>query len=216
MSTQEAKTLKEHSIEELKAICTDKQKAFVDEYIANGFNGTRAVLEVYATTDPRTASSMATENLGKPYIKELVRRYFELKGAARDEVVARIAQQARGDIGDILKVDEDAGVVEVSLQLAKDLNLTHLIKRVKQNKRTEKREDGQEIHYTDTTVELYSSATALDKLARIHGLFKDNLNLEVEGVVGVLKTGDSMGTEEWVAKMAEMRKAFNELNANGE
>lgn len=47
---------------------TPKQKAFCDEYLANGYNGTKAAIA--AGYSPKTAFSIATENLKKPLIKE--------------------------------------------------------------------------------------------------------------------------------------------------
>lgn len=215
MSKDKPKPLKEWTKEELESKLTDKQQAYVDEYLINGFNGVQAALEVYATDDYSTAGSISVENLQKPAIKELIKRHLQDRGAERDEVVARLAAQARGDIGDMLKVN-DSGHVEISLKLAKELGLTHLIKKVKQSKRFEKREGQEDVHYVDTTVELYSSSTALDKLARVHGLYKDNLNLEVEGVVGVLKTDAPPEPEAWVEMMREYREKFNDMERDYE
>lgn len=49
---------------------THKQEQFVQEYVANGGNGTQAALAVYNTTDPNTAHVIASENLQKPTVAE--------------------------------------------------------------------------------------------------------------------------------------------------
>lgn len=67
----------------------------------------------------------------------------------------------------------------------------------------------------ETTLELYSSADALDKLARVHGLYKDSLSVEVEGTVGVLRSGAPMDMDEWLDGMEVMRKKIKERSHNG-
>lgn len=49
---------------------TPKQKAFCDEYLANGYNGTQAALKVGYSK--KTAYSIAGENLKKPAIKAYI------------------------------------------------------------------------------------------------------------------------------------------------
>lgn len=49
---------------------TPKQKAFCDEYLANGYNGTQAALKVGYSK--KTAYSIAGENLKKPEIKAYI------------------------------------------------------------------------------------------------------------------------------------------------
>jgi hypothetical protein len=64
-------------------------------------------------------------------------------------------------------------------------SLTHLIKKIKQRKTY-----GEEAVNAEIILELHSSTDALDKLARVHGLYKDSLYGEVEGTVGVLLIGE--------------------------
>lgn len=52
------------------ASLTPKQKAFCDEYLANGYNGTQAALKVGYSK--KTAYSIAGENLKKPEIKAYI------------------------------------------------------------------------------------------------------------------------------------------------
>lgn len=51
---------------------TLKQKAFAEEYVANGGNGLQAALVTYDTDDPATAGAIASENLNKPHVQSLV------------------------------------------------------------------------------------------------------------------------------------------------
>tara|TARA_R110000868_G_scaffold403694_1_gene681192 strand:+ start:143 stop:559 length:417 start_codon:yes stop_codon:yes gene_type:complete len=50
---------------------TKKQKGFVKDYVKTE-NGTQAVMKHYDVKDETVASSIATENLRKPYIKEAI------------------------------------------------------------------------------------------------------------------------------------------------
>lgn len=52
---------------------TIKQQRFVNEYVANGGNGTRAAIQAGYSED--TASEMAYENLNKPHIKQAIEAY---------------------------------------------------------------------------------------------------------------------------------------------
>jgi len=51
-----------------KKLPTAKEKAFAKEYAVNKHNGTQAVLKTYNTTDNKTASVIASENLAKPRV----------------------------------------------------------------------------------------------------------------------------------------------------
>lgn len=53
-----------------------KQKGFVKDFIESG-NGTQAALKNYDTKDYMTAAVIATENLKKPNIRELIEGYAE-------------------------------------------------------------------------------------------------------------------------------------------
>lgn len=55
---------------------TLKQQTFVREYLANGGNGTQAVLEAYPNAGP-AARIMASENLTKPNIKSEIQQALE-------------------------------------------------------------------------------------------------------------------------------------------
>lgn len=69
---------------------TTKQKAFAEEYIRNGGNGTQAAMKVYDTEDNATARSIASENLTKPNIMDELLRTAERLGATREKVVSPV------------------------------------------------------------------------------------------------------------------------------
>lgn len=69
---------------------TTKQKAFAEEYIRNGGNGTQAAMKVYDTEDNATARSIASENLTKPNIMDELLRTAERLGVTREKVVSPV------------------------------------------------------------------------------------------------------------------------------
>lgn len=70
---------------------TVKQKKFVKAYVENDGNGTKAALETYDTTDEKTASVIAAENLAKPSIRDEVDKAMVKHNITIDAAVKPIA-----------------------------------------------------------------------------------------------------------------------------
>jgi phage terminase small subunit len=206
---KENRKLSDWTVEELREECTDSQLAFIEEYFINGFNATKAYLDCFETDNYGTAKREGCRILTYPHISELIKRRLDEQSLIAAEVLARLTAIARGNIGDFLKMNK-AGQVEISLTKAQEFGLTHLIKKIKQRKTTETKANGEREVNIETTLELYSSADALDKLARVHGLYKDSMHLEIEGTVGVLRTGEPMDMDEWLDGMEAMRNKITE------
>lgn len=73
---------------------TLKQRRFVDAYLANGGNGTRAALAAYDTEDEATACAIARENLRKPRIRAAIDEVMASEGMAAQEVLWRLRREA--------------------------------------------------------------------------------------------------------------------------
>ena len=146
----------------------NKQRAFVEEYLID-FNATQAALR--AGYSERTARSMGCENLTKPDIAAEIERRLDEKTMKADEVLTRLSDMARGDMGDFLDIESMS--FDLSLRKAKELGLTHLIKKVKQRTVTTLKKDGddEETHYVE--IELHDAQSALEKLGKAHKLFVD-------------------------------------------
>jgi hypothetical protein len=125
---------------------TDKQAAFVEAYLTcwNGAEAARQAGYAY----PRQS---AYENLSKPYIQQVIRNRLLGLQMTADEALNRLADQARGDIGDFLG---KGGIL--NLEDAKDQGLTHLIKSISWTKYGVK-------------IELYDAQAALMHIDRYHG-----------------------------------------------
>lgn len=75
---------------------TQKQKLFIQEYIANGSNGTKAAIA--AGYSEKTACVMANENLRKPYIAQekdrLMSKLADEVGCTKEFVLKRLKEGA--------------------------------------------------------------------------------------------------------------------------
>ena len=69
---------------------TTKQKAFAEEYIRNGGNGTQAALKTYDTDDYPTANAIAGENLQKPLVIEELIKTARRLGVTEEKIVSPV------------------------------------------------------------------------------------------------------------------------------
>lgn len=66
---------------------TVKQAKFVKEYVKNDGNGTKAALKAYDAKDETVASSIATENLRKPYIMDELLKAARRQGITEEKII---------------------------------------------------------------------------------------------------------------------------------
>lgn len=76
---------------------TTKQKAFAEEYIRNGGNGTQAALKTYETDDYQTASSISKDNLQKPLILEELVKTARRLGVTEEKIVSPVIDALNSD-----------------------------------------------------------------------------------------------------------------------
>ncbi len=133
-----------------------KQQMFVDSYL-QCFNRTKAALD--AGYSEKTAYSIGAELLKKPEIKEAISQRLSESAMSADEVLMRLAEQARGEHGRYITT---SGAVDIAT-LVNDKK-AHLIKKVKETK------DGMEY-------EFYDAQSALNTLAKHHGLLTDKTEI---------------------------------------
>ncbi|HEX9997003.1 MAG TPA: terminase small subunit [Abditibacterium sp.] len=160
---------------------TDKQKMFVLEYF-RCWNATKAA-RLAGYSDPECSGY---ENRQKPAIRAAIAEKLEQNAMPADEVLHRLAQQARGEHGAFYKFfspmagnistdpDNDEDLLNLREQLRSATpyldfpglymaGLGHLIKKFKTS-------DGQ-----ITEVEFYDSQAALTLIGRHHKLFTDKV-----------------------------------------
>ena len=162
-------------------MATKKQRDFVAAYLSNGLNATQAALS--AGYSKKTAYSIGHNLLKKVEIREEIEKALNDRAMSRYEVLHRIGEQARGNMGDFVRLEqrtrpqyrvkevdgelewaeevEHYELMELDLRAAKEAGKLGLVKKVKFDK------DG------GVSFELYSSQTALDMLAKAHGIYSD-------------------------------------------
>lgn len=144
---------------------SNKQKAFISEYLTD-FNATRAAERAGYKGDDATLASVGWENLRKPEIAEAVQKRLREKAMSADEVLMRLAEHARADLGQWL---EDDGYVNLA-QMKSD-KATRIIRKVERSERSGTMANGGEWREVTAKVELHDQQAALVCLARHLGLF---------------------------------------------
>ena len=141
---------------------TRKQRAFIDEYLID-FNATQAAIR--AGYSERTAYSIGWENLRKPEIQEAIDRLVSEQAMSAEEVRIRLGEMGRGNLARYINPYGD-----FNMDLLKEDGLGHLLKKHKTRKQRIIRKDGSEIENEWHEHELYDAQSALNTLAKIHGL----------------------------------------------
>lgn len=154
-----------------------KQQKFIDEYLVS-FNATQAALRAgYAE---KSAHAIGWENLRKPEISGEISQRLQESAMTADEVLMRLADQARGDIDNYL--DDDG---HFDLKKARQAKKTGIIKKLKTKTTTRVIAD---IEYVTTEVEfeLYDAQAALVQLGRHHKLFTDKTEMDIDQTINVV------------------------------
>lgn len=155
--------LKKLPTDDLLASLDNRQREFLENYLTH-FNGTRAA-KAAGYGGPKaalqTVRALASKTLAHPTIQELLRRRWAEQAMTSAEVLARMAEIARGDIGDFLmkyrgkiRVDPDAVLGDKSF----------VVKRWQRTSRGE-------------SIELHDSLSALIQIGKNIGLFTERIDL---------------------------------------
>lgn len=159
---------------------SNKQKAFIEEYL-HDFNATQAAIR--AGYSKKTARQIGQQNLSKLYIKEAIQSRLEELHMSADEALTRMADIARGDLGEYVN---DFGMIDISEM--RKAGKTHLIKRIKTKTVIVNGEkDDTETHIQD--VELYPADGALRDVLKIHGKYKDVGSKDNPLTVNIVRVG---------------------------
>jgi phage terminase small subunit len=141
------------------------QQAFVEHYLRH-FNATRAARE--AGYSERTAHAKGYTLRHMPEIEEAIRQRLDATAMGADEVLMRLAEQARNEHGQYIQPD---GTVDLERMLRDGKG--HLIKGFKESRRG------------TVLVEFYDAQAALVHMGRHHGLFSDTTEHTGEVVIRV-------------------------------
>ncbi len=154
---------------------TGKEEAFCQEYVTC-WNGTRSAIE--AKYSKKTAAVIASENLRKPKIRTRIQEILAEKIMAREEVLARLAAEARANLADLVEfynvpvLDKDGHHVgdRQSVRIKKDAfeKYGYLIKSITPTASG------------DFKVELVDAQKAKELIGRHHNLFRETrLNVDL-------------------------------------
>lgn len=150
---------------------TPKQIAFVEYYLICGWNAAEAAKR--AGYSPKTARQQGSRLLTNVDIQAYRdARLAELKMGA-DEVLTRLSDMARGDIGEFLT---PMGLIDLDKVGAR--GKSHLIKKIKQRTTTVSRKDDDDFETHEIELELYDAQAALRDLGRHHKLFTDKIEVK--------------------------------------
>jgi len=166
----------QETIAALEAACTDKERLFVFEYLAC-WNGTEAARRAKYDGAYHTLRTIASENLRKPHIRALIDAKIKEKAMSADEVLARLADIARGSMVDFITVN---GSTRIDFKKAQELGALHLIKSFSKIKGGYK-------------IELYDAQAALVQLGKALGVLIERQDITSGGepiIVRLKKDGD--------------------------
>lgn len=133
----------------------NRQKLFIEEYL-NCWNATEAARRAGYSR----ARQMGWYNRKHLVIRAAIERRLNERAMAANEVLALLADHARGSLADFLVYDSEKGSIRIHLDKAELRGKLHLIKKITIGKET-------------TNIELHDSQSALVQLARHHRLLSD-------------------------------------------
>jgi phage terminase small subunit len=148
-------------------------------------------MAVYPKASPETARANASSLLANTNISLVIQDKLNAVQMSADEALQRIAEIARGDIGDFMSVNSMG--FELDLEAAREAQKTGVIKRVRQTVITVngEKEDKETI---TTDIELHDKLSALRDILKMHGKFGASVELS-EGVeIVIRKASDAAGT----------------------
>lgn len=179
-----------------------KWRLFVDEYFKLNLNATRAYRAVFSTNNDNTAAVESSRLLRKPNVKAEIERRLKESQMEADEVLYSLTQQARGDLGEFFKLVEEwtfyplpsYDIIDVK-EVNDDTDPDNPVKRVSYWVRhialdMDKVIDPRYSHllhkFSDSPknglgIEIYNKQTALQTLAKYHGLLVDRTDITSGG-----------------------------------
>lgn len=176
---------------------TDKEEAFCQEYVIC-WNKTLAAIN--AGYSKRSAAEIGYQNFSKPQIRERIEELLKEKVMSRDEVLARLGEQARATLYPFVRVDKD-GFVYFNFADPEALRHLHLIKKIKSKRNrqitAEKKNKAAEIWEGEwVEVELHDPQKALELIGKHHSLFIDRDD-KGKPIVPKVKAYISVSPDDW-------------------
>lgn len=145
---------------------THRQRQFVDAYLgaARGNATEAARLAGYAATKRATLAEIGSQNLRKLEIGEAIKSRVSELAMTAEEVLHRLSEQARLDLGEFIDFKRGFGLPILKLDEAQQNGRTHLIRSVTPTQ-------------FGIKVEFHDPQTALIQIGKYHGLWLDKTAL---------------------------------------
>ncbi len=155
---------------------TTKQRRFIEEYCLD-FNATRAAIRAgYAE---RSAQQIGAENLTKPVISAAIYERLNELSMSSEEAIKRLSDMGRASFEKFLIISE-TGQIELNLSSPEARAHLHLIKKIKQTKRSSLTDTG----VVETTiyheVELHDAKDAIKIILEAHKKIGGTADVDVE------------------------------------
>ncbi|MCH8247221.1 MAG: terminase small subunit [Bacteroidetes bacterium] len=160
-----------------------RRRRFVEEYAVD-WNATQAAKR--AGYSLRTAYSQGQRLLKNVEIQKAIEKRLDRLSMTAAEALKRLTDMARGSFFPFVKINEE-GRFWLDLADEEAQKHLHLIKKMRVRRRREKGGKGEadwEVEWLE--VELYDAMTALDKIARAHGIYRDSLNVNMSAQVQII------------------------------
>jgi phage terminase small subunit len=143
---------------------TAKQSKFVENYLQNGGNATKAAKD--AGYSPKVAAEVGCENLRKSNIRERIEARMRDAEVTTNEIIGTLVSQMRGDFADILPEDE-------FFKKCRENGVSHLIKEVETTKHLIPGEDEDScVTEVKRKIKIHDSQAAAKQLCNVFGLEK--------------------------------------------
>lgn len=173
----------------LKPPLQGKQREWVLAYLADRSHNATAAARKAGYKNPEQSG---WENLHNPKVQQYIDEYYLSRHMEVNEILARLAEHARAtaepfiefEQKPVLDGDGDTAIGDdgkpimaytgefwVNLNQAREADVLHLAKEVRQTKRVLNYDDGSSETTYITSVKIVDSQAALDKLARAAGLY---------------------------------------------
>ncbi len=143
----------------------DRQKLFVARYLES-MNASQAAIDV------GYSASNAIQLMRHPAVKKAIDEAITESGMKPGEIIARLTRLARGSTEDIYDIDE-SGYARPNLAKAKKAGKMDLVADISHDN------NGM------LKVKMQSQLDAIEKLAKIHAMFSERIEINVSGQVDI-------------------------------
>lgn len=146
---------------------TIKQRLFIDEYL-KCFNATEAARRAGYQGNDNTLSQTGHKMVRNGKTAERIKARLDESAMSTNEALGRLADMARSDIGDFIKVDPKSGDFILNWKGAK--GKTHLIKSAKHTAH-------------GFAIELHDPQAAIDKILKAGGEYTQHIDIKSGGEI---------------------------------